>query len=82
LLLGPPGFRCGPSSAVHPLRVDPLAFRDMPLTDHRLGWIRPDIPMAQTVADDSAATPACGETKPGWGTSRGAASPVSSRALR
>lgn len=50
-----PGFRHDPCSAVHPLGVGSPAFRDMPLEDHGLRWIHPDIPMAQPMPDGSAA---------------------------
>lgn len=50
-----PGFRHDPCSAVHPLAVGSPAFRTMPLARYGLTWVRPDIPLAQVLADGSAA---------------------------
>lgn len=50
-----PGFRHDPCSAVHPLAAGSPVFRSMPLDQHGLTWVRPGIPLAQTLADGTAA---------------------------
>src|SRR4029434_10082615 len=41
-----PGFIHDVCSAVHPLAVGSPFFRDLPLHDHGLEWIHPEIPLA------------------------------------
>lgn len=41
-----PGFVHDVCSAVHPLALASPAIRDLPLTDHGLEWIHPDVPLA------------------------------------
>jgi phytoene dehydrogenase-like protein len=53
-----PGFVHDICSAVHPLAVASPAFRAMPLREHGLEWIYPDIAVAHPFDDGSAATPA------------------------
>ena len=53
-----PGFVHDICSAVHPLAVASPAFRAMPLQEHGLQWIYPDIAVAHPFDDGSAATPA------------------------
>ncbi|HVW12081.1 MAG TPA: NAD(P)/FAD-dependent oxidoreductase [Bryobacteraceae bacterium] len=53
-----PGFVHDVCSAVHPLAAASPAFRGMPLQDHGLEWIYPDISVAHPLDDGSAATPA------------------------
>ncbi|GDY29014.1 dehydrogenase [Gandjariella thermophila] len=50
-----PGFRHDPCSAVHPLGAGSPAFRALPLTDHGLEWVHPDLPLAHPFPDGSAA---------------------------
>jgi phytoene dehydrogenase-like protein len=50
-----PGFRHDPCSAVHPLGIGSPAFRDMPLADHGLEWLHPELPMAHPFPDGTAA---------------------------
>ena len=50
-----PGFRHDPCSAVHPLGVGSPVFNDLSLTEQGLHWIQPDLPLAQTLGDGSAA---------------------------
>jgi phytoene dehydrogenase-like protein len=53
-----PGFVHDICSAVHPLAAASPAFRAMPLREHGLEWIYPDIAVAHPFDDGSAATPA------------------------
>lgn len=50
-----PGFRHDPCSAVHPLGIGSPVFEDLPLREHGLQWIHPDLPVAQTLHHGSAA---------------------------
>jgi phytoene dehydrogenase-like protein len=51
-----PGFRHDPCSAVHPLGIGSPVFRSLPLTEHGLRWVQPELPLVQTLAGDRAAT--------------------------
>ncbi len=53
-----PGFVHDVCSAVHPLAVASPAFRALPLREHGLEWIYPEIAVAHPLDDGSAATPA------------------------
>lgn len=50
-----PGYRHDVCSAVHPHGVGSQALRALPLADHGLEWIEPDIPMAHPLVDGTAA---------------------------
>ncbi|MFF8281802.1 phytoene desaturase family protein [Streptomyces albus] len=50
-----PGFRHDPCSAVHPTGAGSPAFRAMPLAEHGLEWLHPELPMAHPFPDGSAA---------------------------
>ena len=50
-----PGFRHDPCSAVHPTGVGSPAFRAMPLAEHGLTWLHPELPLAHPFPDGSAA---------------------------
>ncbi len=50
-----PGFRHDVCSAVHPMAVASPYLRTLPLADHGLQWIHPDIPLAHPMDDGSAA---------------------------
>lgn len=49
-----PGFRHDICSAVHPLGVGSPFFRNLPLAQHGLAWIWPDLPMAHPLDDGTA----------------------------
>ncbi len=68
-----PGFRHDPCSAVHPLAAGSPALTAMPLDRHGLRWVTPEIPMAQVLADGSAAVLARGldDTAAGLGPDAG-----------
>jgi phytoene dehydrogenase-like protein len=51
-----PGFRHDPCSAVYPLGVGSPVLRALPLADHGLHWIHPDLALAHPFPDGSAAT--------------------------
>lgn len=51
-----PGFRHDTCSAVHPLGAGSPALRALPLAEHGLSWVHPDIPLAHPFPDGSAAT--------------------------
>jgi phytoene dehydrogenase-like protein len=50
-----PGFRHDPCSAVHPFGVGSPVFRALPLAEHGLEWLHPEIPMAHPFPDGTAA---------------------------
>jgi phytoene dehydrogenase-like protein len=50
-----PGFRHDVCSAVHPLGIGSPAFRSLPLEQHGLRWVHPEIPLAHPFPDGSAA---------------------------
>jgi len=50
-----PGFRHDSCSAVHPFGIGSPAFRALPLADHGLEWLQPDLPMAHPFPDGTAA---------------------------
>ncbi|MFJ4982572.1 phytoene desaturase family protein [Streptomyces sp. NPDC088732] len=50
-----PGFLHDPCSAVHPLGVGSPAFNAMPLADHGLEWLHPELPLAHPFDDGTAA---------------------------
>jgi len=50
-----PGFRHDPCSAVHPFGVGSPAFAALPLTQHGLEWLHPEVPMAHPFPDGGAA---------------------------
>ena len=50
-----PGYRHDVCSAVHPHGVGSPALRALPLAEHGLAWIEPDVPMAHPLVDGSAA---------------------------
>jgi phytoene dehydrogenase-like protein len=49
-----PGFIHDVCSAVHPLAVGSPFFRDLPLHDHGLEWIHPEIPLAHPLGGGAA----------------------------
>ncbi|MGD2050829.1 MAG: NAD(P)/FAD-dependent oxidoreductase, partial [Chloroflexota bacterium] len=51
-----PGFVHDICSAIHPLGLSSPFFRELPLEQHGLTWIQPDIPLAHPFDDGSAAT--------------------------
>ncbi|MCB0416583.1 MAG: NAD(P)/FAD-dependent oxidoreductase, partial [Bdellovibrionales bacterium] len=51
-----PGFRHDVCSAVHPMGVISPFFRSLPLADHGLEWVHPEIALAHPLDDGSAAT--------------------------
>jgi phytoene dehydrogenase-like protein len=51
-----PGFRHDPCSAVHPLGIGSPVFRELPLAEHGLQWVQPQIALAHPFPDGSAAT--------------------------
>lgn len=51
-----PGFVHDVCSAVHPLALASPFFRDLPLADHGLTWVQPDLPLAHPL-DDGTAVP-------------------------
>ncbi|GEB54228.1 MULTISPECIES: phytoene desaturase family protein [Streptomyces] len=50
-----PGFRHDPCSAVHPTGAGSPAFRAMPLAEHGLEWIHPELPLAHPFPDGTSA---------------------------
>ncbi|MDX2851346.1 phytoene desaturase family protein [Actinacidiphila glaucinigra] len=50
-----PGFRHDPCSAVHPLGAGSPAFNAMPLAEHGLHWLHPELPLAHPFDDGTAA---------------------------
>lgn len=50
-----PGFRHDPCSAVHPLAIGSPALQAIPLADHGLEWIQPELALAHPMLDGSAA---------------------------
>jgi phytoene dehydrogenase-like protein len=50
-----PGFRHDLCSAVHPLGAGSPAFSDLPLADHGLEWLQPQVALAHPQTDGSAA---------------------------
>ena len=50
-----PGFTHDVCSAVHPMAVASPFFQSLPLSEHGLEWIHPDIPFAHPLDDGSAA---------------------------
>lgn len=50
-----PGFRHDPCSAVHPFGVGSPVFGTLPLADHGLEWLHPEVPMAHPFPDGTAA---------------------------
>jgi phytoene dehydrogenase-like protein len=51
-----PGFHHDVCSAVHPLAAGSPFFRSLPLEEHGLRWIQPQIPLAHPFDDGSAVT--------------------------
>ncbi len=49
-----PGFRHDPCSAVHPFGVGSPVFNALPLGEHGLEWLQPEVPMAHPFPDGSA----------------------------
>ena len=49
-----PGFRHDPCSAVHPLGIGSPFLSTLPLADHGLEWIQPDLALAHPFPDGSA----------------------------
>ncbi|WP_433893554.1 phytoene desaturase family protein [Streptomyces sp. CA-111067] len=50
-----PGFRHDPCSAVHPFGIGSPAFASMPLAEHGLEWLQPEVPLAHPFPDGTAA---------------------------
>ncbi len=50
-----PGFRHDLCSAVHPMAAASPFFQSLPLDEHGLQWIHPDIPLAHPLDDGTAA---------------------------
>jgi len=50
-----PGYRHDVCSAVHPLGLGSPALRDLPLGEHGLRWLQPDLPLAHPLGGDRAA---------------------------
>ncbi len=50
-----PGFRHDVCSAVHPLGIGSPFFRDLPLHEHGLQWVFPDLPLAHLLDDRAVA---------------------------
>ncbi|MDX6353230.1 MAG: hypothetical protein QOF98_133, partial [Streptomyces sp.] len=50
-----PGFRHDPCSAVHPFGIGSPVFRTLPLAEHGLEWLQPELPMAHPFPDGTAA---------------------------
>ena len=50
-----PGFRHDVCSAVHPLGVASPFFRDLPLGDHGLEWVHPDLPLVHLMDGQAVA---------------------------
>jgi phytoene dehydrogenase-like protein len=51
-----PGFRHDVCSAVHPLAASSPFFASLPLEEHGLRWLQPEIPLAHPFDDGTAAT--------------------------
>ncbi|MDH5616973.1 MAG: NAD(P)/FAD-dependent oxidoreductase, partial [Acidimicrobiia bacterium] len=51
-----PGFRHDLGAAVHPLGAASPLFQALPLTEHGLTWLRPEIPLAHPLDGGTAAT--------------------------
>ncbi len=51
-----PGFLHDVCSAIHPLGLSSPFFRDLPLAEHGLAWIQPDLPLAHPFDDGTVAT--------------------------
>ncbi len=49
-----PGYRHDVCSAVHPLGIGSPFFRTLPLADHGLDWIQPDLPLAHPLDGGAA----------------------------
>src|SRR4051812_182821 len=49
-----PGFIHDVCSAIHPLAIASPFFSKMPLSDHGLEWVQPEIPLAHPLDDGSA----------------------------
>ncbi|MFP6873077.1 MAG: NAD(P)/FAD-dependent oxidoreductase [Verrucomicrobiales bacterium] len=47
-----PGFRHDICSAVHPMALASPFFSSLPLSDHGLEWIQPDVPLAHPLDDE------------------------------
>jgi len=50
-----PGFRHDVGSSVYPLGAGSPFFRSLPLAEHGLEWVHPDVPLAHPLDDGSAA---------------------------
>src|SRR4051812_6101866 len=50
-----PGFVHDICSAVYPMAVSSPAFRSMPLEEHGLDWIQPELPLAHPLSGGRAA---------------------------
>jgi phytoene dehydrogenase-like protein len=50
-----PGFRHDPCSAVHPFGIGSPAFDALPLAEHGLRWLQPEVPMAHPFPGGDAA---------------------------
>jgi phytoene dehydrogenase-like protein len=50
-----PGFRHDVCSAVHPLGIGSPFFRDLPLRDHGLEWVFPDLPLVHLMDERAVA---------------------------
>jgi phytoene dehydrogenase-like protein len=50
-----PGFRHDTCSAVHPFGIGSPAFEALPLGEHGLRWLQPEVPMAHPFPDGTAA---------------------------
>ena len=49
-----PGFRHDVCSAVHPMGLGSPALRDLPLTEHGVTWVHPELPLAHPLERDAA----------------------------
>ena len=50
-----PGYVHDVCSAIHPLALGSRAFRDLPLSEHGLEWVHPDVPLAHPLDGGRAA---------------------------
>jgi phytoene dehydrogenase-like protein len=50
-----PGFRHDTCSAIHPMAAASPYFRTLPLADHGLEWVHPEVPLAHPLLDRPAA---------------------------
>jgi phytoene dehydrogenase-like protein len=50
-----PGFRHDPCSTAHPFGVGSPVFNTLPLAEHGLEWVHPELPMAHPFPDGTAA---------------------------